>query len=152
MSIAIERELTHGERVNAFQQAVNQVRSASHLLADHDLWAALDETKRCLFQLDRQLQLFKTVEPGEATAIRTARGFRHHGRRRGGGVDILPGSVALARKESGLSLRQLAGRDLTGAAICQIEKGKARPSKLTLELIAQRTGKPLEFFTGRVAV
>ncbi|HEV3232289.1 MAG TPA: tetratricopeptide repeat protein, partial [Candidatus Dormibacteraeota bacterium] len=57
-----------------------------------------------------------------------------------------PGAVRDARAQSGLSLAGVAGADVTRAAIHRIEKGQIRPSRRTLELIAERTGKPLEFF------
>jgi tetratricopeptide (TPR) repeat protein len=44
-------------------------------------------------------------------------------------------------------MAQLAGSDLTRQAIFLIEAGKARPSLPTLELIASRTGKPVNHFT-----
>lgn len=44
-------------------------------------------------------------------------------------------------------MSQLAGSDLTRQAIFLIETGKTRPSMRTLELIANRTGKPIAFFT-----
>lgn len=69
-----------------------------------------------------------------------------HPRPRRKGVEIRPGSVRDARVEAGLSLAQVAGSDLTRAAIHLIESGRARPSLPTLELIARRTGKPLSFF------
>jgi tetratricopeptide (TPR) repeat protein/DNA-binding XRE family transcriptional regulator len=62
------------------------------------------------------------------------------------GVEIRPGSVREARIEAGLSLAQVAGSDVTRAAIHLIESGRAKPSLPTLELIARRTGKPLSFF------
>ena len=62
------------------------------------------------------------------------------------GVEIRPGSVGEARREAGLSLAQVAGADITRAAIHLIESGRAKPSLPTLELIARRTGKPLSFF------
>ncbi len=62
------------------------------------------------------------------------------------GVEIRPGSVREARLEAGLSLAQVAGQEVTRAAIHLIEGGRARPSLATLELIARRTGKPLSFF------
>jgi len=43
-------------------------------------------------------------------------------------------------------MAQLAGADLTRQAIFLIEAGKARPSMRTLELIASRTGKPVDSF------
>src|SRR5439155_19787729 len=64
------------------------------------------------------------------------------------GVEIRDGSVREARLESGLSLAQVAGREISRAAIHLIETGRSRPSMPTLELIARRTGKPLSFFLG----
>lgn len=43
-------------------------------------------------------------------------------------------------------MAQLAGRELTRQAIFLIETGRTRPSMRTLELIANRTGKPKESF------
>jgi tetratricopeptide (TPR) repeat protein len=48
--------------------------------------------------------------------------------------------------ESGLSLAQVAGGELTRAAIHLIETGRSRPSMPTLQLIASKTGKPLAYF------
>lgn len=62
------------------------------------------------------------------------------------GIELRPGAVVEARAASGLSLAQIAGRDLTRAAIHRIEKGQSRPSLHSLSLIAERTGKPLSFF------
>lgn len=62
------------------------------------------------------------------------------------GLRIRPGSVREAREEAGLSLGKVAGSDLSRTAIFLIEKGKARPTMATLELIAARTGRPLDFF------
>jgi len=61
-------------------------------------------------------------------------------------VEVRPGSVREARQEAGLSLAQVAGSDITRAAIHLIESGQTKPSLPTLELIARRTGKPLSFF------
>ena len=66
------------------------------------------------------------------------------GRRRG--VEIKPGTVKQARLEAGLSLGQVAGDDISRTAIYFVETGKAKPSIETLRLIAERTGRPLEFF------
>lgn len=57
-----------------------------------------------------------------------------------------PGSVKQARIEAGLSLGQVARDDISRTAIYFVETGKAKPSRETLELIAERTGRPLEFF------
>lgn len=43
-------------------------------------------------------------------------------------------------------MAQLAGTELTRQAIFLVEAGKARPSLRTLEMIAKRTGKTVEFF------
>ena len=74
--------------------------------------------------------------------LKTASGRR--GRRKG--VAIKPGTVKQARLEAGLSLGQVARDDISRTAIYFVETGKAKPSMETLTLIAQRTGRPLEFF------
>ena len=71
---------------------------------------------------------------------------RRRGRRRG--VEIRPGAVKQARQEAGLSLGQVARDDISRTAIYFVETGKAKPSMETLVLIAERTGRPLEFFLG----
>jgi len=67
-------------------------------------------------------------------------------RRRLPGVTIKPGSVKQARHEAGMSLAQVGKGRVTAPAIYLIETGRTRPSLPTLEHIAQRTGKPVEFF------
>jgi tetratricopeptide (TPR) repeat protein len=67
-------------------------------------------------------------------------------KRRLPGVNLRPGSVKQARAESGLSLAQLGKGHVTAPAIYLIETGRTRPSLPTLEHIARRTGKPVEFF------
>ena len=69
------------------------------------------------------------------------------GRRRG--VEIKPGTVKQARSEAGLSLAQVAGSELSRTAIYFVETGKAKPSIETLKLIAERTGRPLDYFLMR---
>jgi len=69
---------------------------------------------------------------------------RRRGRRRG--LEIRPGSVKQARLEAGLSLGQVALGDISRTAIYFVETGKAKPSMETLQLIAQRTGRPIDFF------
>ena len=69
---------------------------------------------------------------------------RRRGRRRG--VEIRPGSVKEARQKAGLSLGQIARGDISRTAIYFVETGKAKPSQETLELIAARTGHPIDFF------
>lgn len=63
------------------------------------------------------------------------------------GIELRPGSVAQARSEAGLSLAQVANSRVSRAAIHLIETGQSRPTLATLRLIAQRTRKPLAFFT-----
>jgi tetratricopeptide (TPR) repeat protein len=71
---------------------------------------------------------------------------RRAGRRRLPGVDLRPGAVKQARKESGLSLAQVGKGCVTAPAIYLIETGRTRPSLPTLEHIAWKTGKSVEFF------
>jgi tetratricopeptide (TPR) repeat protein len=54
--------------------------------------------------------------------------------------------VKQARHEAGLSLAQVGKGRVTAPAIYLIETGKTRPSLPTLEHIADRTRKPLDFF------
>jgi tetratricopeptide (TPR) repeat protein len=67
-------------------------------------------------------------------------------RRRLPGINLRPGAVKQARVEAGLSLAQLGKGHVTAPAIYLIETGRTRPSLPTLEHIARRTGKPVEFF------
>src|SRR2546423_11048040 len=67
-------------------------------------------------------------------------------KRRPKGIAVRPDAVRQARLESGLSLADLARGQLTRAAIHLVETGKMRPSMRTLQLIAQRTGRPVSFF------
>src|ERR1700674_2616529 len=69
------------------------------------------------------------------------------GRRRG--VEIKPGTVKQARADAGLSLAQVAGSEISRTAIYFVETGKAKPSLETLKLIAERTGRPIDFFLTR---
>jgi len=69
------------------------------------------------------------------------------GRRRG--IEIKPGSVKQARSDAGLSLAQVAGGEISRTAIYFVETGKAKPSMETLKLIAERTGRPLDYFLSR---
>jgi tetratricopeptide (TPR) repeat protein len=72
-------------------------------------------------------------------------------RRRLPGVDVDPSSIRQARLAAGLSLSEVAGSDLTRAAVHRVEKGQVRPSMRTLELIAERTGTPVDVFLARPA-
>lgn len=84
-----------------------------------------------------------TATDGSREREKNASG-RRRGRRRG--LEIRPGSVKQARLEAGLSLGQVARDDISRTAIYFVETGKAKPSRETLELIAERTGRPLDFF------
>ena len=61
-------------------------------------------------------------------------------------MNIKQGAVKQARLEAGLSLAQLGKGHVTAPAIYLIETGRTRPSMPTLEHIARRTGKPVEYF------
>ena len=71
---------------------------------------------------------------------------RPSGRRRLPGVNLKPGTVRQARHEAGMSLAQVGKGHVTAPAIYLIETGRTRPSLPTLEHIARRTGKPIEYF------
>src|SRR6202140_3173410 len=77
-----------------------------------------------------------------AAAPSGRRGRRH-------GVEIKPGTVKQARSDAGLSLAQVAGGEVSRTAIYFVETGKAKPSMETLKLIAERTGRPLDYFLSR---
>jgi transcriptional regulator with XRE-family HTH domain len=69
--------------------------------------------------------------------------------RRGGrrmGIAVRPGSVRQARLEAGLTQAGIGGVDVSRVAIHLIEAGITRPSLPTLQLIAERTKKPLTYF------
>src|SRR5215469_15063487 len=69
---------------------------------------------------------------------------RPRGRR--SGVDVDHGLLQRARYEAGLSLAQVAGRELTRQAVHLIETGRVRPSGRSLEIIAGRLGRPVSDF------
>ena len=71
---------------------------------------------------------------------------RRTGHRRLPGVNLRPGAVKQARAEAGLSLAQVGKGLVTAPAIYLIETGRTRPSLPTLEHIARKTGKTVEFF------
>ena len=62
------------------------------------------------------------------------------------GIEVRPGAIREARLQAGLSLAQLAEGKVTRAAISAMEHGRIRPSRATLQLIADRTGKDASFF------
>jgi len=67
-------------------------------------------------------------------------------RRRLPGLRVRPGSIKRARGEAGLSLAQVASGEVSRTAVYLAETGKTRPTLPTIQLIATRTGKPLEYF------
>jgi HTH-type transcriptional regulator, quorum sensing regulator NprR len=56
--------------------------------------------------------------------------------------------VRAARRERGFSQAQLAGEELTKGFISQVESGLVRPSVRSLQIIAGRLGKSLDYFLG----
>lgn len=57
-----------------------------------------------------------------------------------------PERVRNARLEAGLTLAAVAGTEVSRTLIHQIERGVTRPSIEVLQLIARRTGRPMEYF------
>ena len=64
----------------------------------------------------------------------------------GGGAMELGEKILLARKEAGLSQRQLCGEEITRNMLSQIEHGSAKPSMKTLQYLASRLEKPISYF------
>src|SRR5258706_6455457 len=56
--------------------------------------------------------------------------------------------VRAARREAGLSQAQLAGDELTKGFISQIESGLVRPSIRSLQYMASKLGRSLDYFIG----
>ena len=56
--------------------------------------------------------------------------------------------VRAARRELGMSQAQLAGDELTKGFISQVEAGLVRPSLRSLQIIATRLGRSLDYFIG----
>ncbi len=56
--------------------------------------------------------------------------------------------VRSARRERGMSQAQLAGEELTKGFISQVEAGLVRPSVRSLQIIAMRLSKSLDYFLG----
>ena len=56
--------------------------------------------------------------------------------------------VRTARRERGMSQAQLAGEELTKGFISQVESGLVRPSVRSLQIIATRLSKSLDYFLG----
>jgi tetratricopeptide (TPR) repeat protein/DNA-binding XRE family transcriptional regulator len=83
----------------------------------------------------------------DARLAPAAKASGRRGRRQG--IEIKPGSVKQARAQAGLSLGQVANGAVSRTAIYFVETGKAKPSIETLRLIAERTGRPLDYFLAR---
>jgi transcriptional regulator with XRE-family HTH domain len=102
-------------------------------------------------ELERRASIAALVGSGSSlrstTAVAPAGGDVKRRGRRGPGVPIIPSRIRQARTERGMSLADLAGAEVSRAFIHQLEQGLARPSLQILELIAQRTGKSVSFFT-----
>jgi tetratricopeptide (TPR) repeat protein len=92
-----------------------------------------------------EVETHHVAEDGPREIGKASSGRR--GRRRG--VEIKPGTVKQARSDAGLSLAQVAGGQISRTAIYFVETGKAKPSIETLKLIAERTGRPLDYFLSR---
>lgn len=86
----------------------------------------------------------RVPETDASRGLGKANSGRRRGRRRG--VEIRPGSVKEARRQAGMSLGQVARDDISRTAIYFVETGKAKPSIETLQLIAERTRQPVDFF------
>lgn len=65
---------------------------------------------------------------------------------RGPGIPVDPERVREARLKAGLSLAELAGSDVSRTFIHFVERGKSRPSRRVLALIAHRTRQPISYF------
>lgn len=63
-------------------------------------------------------------------------------------TSVLGERVRTARHEAGLSQSRVAGAELTKGFISQVESGQVRPSIRSLQLIATRLGRPLDYFLG----
>lgn len=90
--------------------------------------------------------MIETGESRRRTAPERDGAPKRTGRRRLPGVDLRPGAVKQARAEARLSLAMVGKGCVTAPAIYLIETGRTRPSLPTLEHIARKTGKTVEFF------
>lgn len=68
------------------------------------------------------------------------------------GIAVDPERVRQARVSAGLTLAQLAGKEVSRTFIHYVERGLARPSMPVLKLIARRTGKPVSYFMRSVPI
>ena len=64
------------------------------------------------------------------------------------GPSTLGERVRAARRELGMSQAQLAGGELTKGFISQVEAGLVRPSVRSLQIMANRLGRSLDYFLG----
>lgn len=67
-------------------------------------------------------------------------------KRRVGATDQLGERIRRARNELGLSLAAVAQQDFSRAFLNQVELGRSRPSTRTLQIIAERLQRPIEYF------
>jgi tetratricopeptide (TPR) repeat protein/DNA-binding XRE family transcriptional regulator len=87
--------------------------------------------------------LLSSVRLGDGVVANSAQVGK---RRRLPGLDVRPGAIRQARSEAGLSLGQVASGEVSRTAVFLAETGKTRPTLPTLQLIAARTGKPIDYF------
>lgn len=59
--------------------------------------------------------------------------------------------IRRVRKALGLTQTQVAGTELTKSYICQVERGRLVPSGRALQVIAERLGKPVQYFSDNTA-
>jgi hypothetical protein len=55
--------MNSAERAQVFRDAINQVKAATHLLIEADLFGAADELARSVMTLEKQWELFVITEP-----------------------------------------------------------------------------------------
>lgn len=63
-----------------------------------------------------------------------------------GGSEALGEKIRAARKQLKMTQAELAGPDFTKSFISQVEKGFARPSLKSLQILASRLNKPVSYF------
>jgi hypothetical protein len=54
--------MSPAERAQAFRDAINQVKAATHSLIDAELFGAADELARSVMTLEKQWELFMVTE------------------------------------------------------------------------------------------
>jgi tetratricopeptide (TPR) repeat protein len=59
---------------------------------------------------------------------------------------MLGGKIKRLREQLGLSQQQVAGKEFTRAFISLVEHDRCKPSLVSLQLIAERLGKPIDYF------